>query len=256
MTQLVEQIRERVRSVRDGLAIRRAHRSIERAKLDSRIVYPCYKSFDDFLDIERLRSLDGYVTERVQKRVRTRNDEKFYTGNLTVTTTAVRRPGSRIIYLTRAPRAVDYFSLEQADLWGPTEDAVEFSTLMEFIRTLPFKRTSRIMITYDATGNPVTAHRDHSRTGTCHDFVWFRTNLASPLYMLDRRRGRTRYVESYSAWFDTCNQFHGVDANPGLSMSIRVDGTFTDELRRRIPIPRFNAASTPALWACIGDHNH
>lgn len=256
MTQFVEQVRERARSVQDRLAIRRAHRSVERAKLDARIVYPCYKSFDEFVDLERLKSLDVYVTERVQKHLRTRNDEKFYTGDLTVTPTALKRPGSRIIYLTRAPRAVDYFGLERPELWEPTENVVEFSTLMEFIRTLPFKQTSRIMIRYDATGNPVTAHRDHSRTETCHDFVWFRTNLATPLYMLDRRNGRTRNVESYSAWFDTCNQFHGVAAGSGLSISIRVDGTFTDELRRRIPIPRYNLASTPALWACLDDDSH
>ena len=27
-----------------------------------RIKYPSYKSFDDFIDVEWLRSLDGYVT--------------------------------------------------------------------------------------------------------------------------------------------------------------------------------------------------
>jgi hypothetical protein len=124
---------------------------------------------------------------------------------------------------------------------------------MEFIHTLPFKRTARMMIMYDVSGSPVTAHRDHPRVNTCHEFIWFRTDLAKPFYMLDKKTGRRQDVESYSAWFDTCNQFHGVDAKPGLSVSIRVDGTFSDELRARIPVPPYNASSTAALWACIGD---
>ena len=69
--------------------------------------------------------------------------------------------------------------------------------------------------------------------------------------MLNHRTGEKRYVESYSAWFDSVNQFHGSDARPGLSFSIRVDGVFTDEFRRRIPVPAANPASTPALWACL-----
>jgi hypothetical protein len=83
----------------------------------------------------------------------------------------------------------------------------------------------------------------------CHDFVWFRTSLAKPFYMLNAQTHEKLYVKSYSAWFDTVNQFHGSDASPGLSFSLRVDGVFTDELRKRIPLPRSNAASTPALWA-------
>ena len=57
-------------------------------------------------------------------------------------------------------------------------------------------------------------------------------------------------MESYSAWFDTVNQYHGTDAHEGLGFSIRVDGIFTDEFRQRIARPAYNTASTPSLWAC------
>jgi hypothetical protein len=69
--------------------------------------------------------------------------------------------------------------------------------------------------------------------------------------MLNHRTGERLYVESYSAWFDTVNQFHGSDAMAGLSFSIRVDGIFTDEFRALIPTPPCNPASTPALWASL-----
>jgi hypothetical protein len=122
---------------------------------------------------------------------------------------------------------------------------------MEFIETLPFKATGRMLIMYDDVSRPVPAHRDHTDTDTCHEFIWFRTNLSKPFYMLDHRTGDKLYVESYSAWFDTVNQFHGTDAGEGLTFSVRVDGVFTDEFRGLIPRPDYNAASAPALWASI-----
>jgi hypothetical protein len=70
--------------------------------------------------------------------------------------------------------------------------------------------------------------------------------------MLNHETGEKRYVESYSAWFDTVNQFHGTDPGEGLTFSIRVDGSFTDEFRQRIPTPPAgNRAATSALWASL-----
>jgi hypothetical protein len=124
---------------------------------------------------------------------------------------------------------------------------------MDFIATLPFRETGRMLIMYDDVCRPVPAHRDHTDTEKCHDFIWFRTNLNKPFFMLNHRTQEKLYVESYSAWFDTVNQFHGTDPAEGLSFSVRVDGRFSDEFRRRIPTPEYNLASTPALWACTPD---
>jgi hypothetical protein len=68
--------------------------------------------------------------------------------------------------------------------------------------------------------------------------------------MFDYHTGAKKYVETYSAWFDSVNQFHGSDPSEGLSFSIRVDGKFTDEFKKQIPRPEFNRASTPSYWAC------
>ena len=73
--------------------------------------------------------------------------------------------------------------------------------------------------------------------------------------MLSSDTGEKKYVESYSAWFDAVNQYHGCDAAEGLTFSIRVDGVFTDEFRSAIPNPRFNRASAPALWASLEGQN-
>jgi hypothetical protein len=220
------------------------------APVDPRIRYPCYKSFDEFIDVERLKSLDGYVTERLRRRLAAERDIEFYTGPYRLRVDEPKRPGSRMVYLAQSLREDSYFDLDQTDLWRPTDDANEFGLLMDFIATLPFEATGRMLIMYDDAGRAGPAHRDHVETELCHDFIWFRTNSRKPFYMLDHRTGERAYVESYSAWFDTVNQFHGTDAHEGLGFSIRVDGIFTEAFRSNIPRPEFNLASTPALWAC------
>ena len=218
-------------------------------KVDPRVEYPCYKSLDEFVDVGRLVALDQYVTELIRKRVE-QADEPFDTGALTRRPFDRKRPGSRIIYLSKSVRPYRYTDLNAAELWVPTEQAEEFSLLMDFIRTLPFKQTARMMIMYDNSGRPVTAHRDHPFKNTCHEFIWFRTNLNKRFYVLKPDTNHRQYIESYSAWFDTCNQFHGADPHGGLTFSIRVDGTFTHKFHELIPVPAYNRASTAALWAC------
>lgn len=218
------------------------------AGVDPSVRYPSYKSFDEFVDVERLRSLDGYVAERVRHHLEAGRSAPFYTGVLKLNVLQPSAPGSRQIELTRSDSDV-YQDLNKPELWTPTAAAEEFSELMDFIRTLPFKETARIMILCDPRGRRVTPHRDHAQTQLCHEFVWFRTNLNKPFFLQDWTTGRREYVRSHSAWFDTVNQYHGADPCPGLAFSIRVDGVFDDAFRERIPTPPLNAASTASYWA-------
>jgi hypothetical protein len=106
-----------------------------------------------------------------------------------------------------------------------------------------------MIIMYDDSGRAVSAHRDHDSQELCHEFLWFRTNLSKPFYMLSPGTGEKSYVGSNTAWFDTVNQYHGADATGGLSFSIRVDGVFTDALRAEIPFPCPNRSAAAAHWA-------
>lgn len=217
-----------------------------------RVTYPCYKSFDEFIDVQRLKSLNAYVTEKIKQHMKTQAEDFFINLHRLDAATA-EKPGSREIWLTRTRHGVpyNYLDLNKHELWQFTNEAEEFSRLMSFIRTLPFKATGRMLIIYDDAATEVPAHRDHLHTEICHEFIWFRTNLEKPFYVLNHETDERLYIDSYSAWFDTVNQFHGCDAKEGLSFSIRVDGIFTDEFRKNIPTAEVNAASTPALWACI-----
>ena len=227
----------------------------KQAAVDSRITYPCYKSLDEFIDVERLSSLDSYVTEKINSHIRTQREDYFL--NLyRLNAETPYQPGVREIWLssTKAGLSLDYLDfVDKTEAWELTEHASEFAELMQFIETLPFAEKGRMLIIYDDAEKTVPAHRDHLDTEICNEFIWFRTNFRKPLYMLNPNTNEKKYIASYSAWFDSVNQYHGSDASEGLSFSIRVDGKFTDEFRKLIPEPEFNPASTPAFWACVSE---
>lgn len=211
--------------------------------------YPSYKDLDAFIDVKWLRSLDRYVAERIERRLAKARDLAFYTGPFLLDSNAPRLPGSSLVYLSKSKAEENYYDLDRTDLWETGEDAAEFSELMDFIATLPFRERGRMIIMYDGSGRAVSAHRDHESAELCHEFIWFRTNLSKPFYMLNPATEEKLYVGSHAAWFDTVNQYHGADASGGLSFSIRVDGIFTDEFRSRIPFPQAVRSSAASLWA-------
>ena len=222
-------------------------------KVDARISYPSYKSLDEFLSITDLRALDRYIIERIENHIKAEKDDFFL--NLHRLDEALPyQPGVREIWLSRPDEAAKdgYLQIDDAKLWHLTEAAEEFALLMDFIGTLPFRAIGRMLIIYDNAGAPVPPHRDHLNADVCYEFVWFRTNKKKPFYVLNEQTDEKKYIESYAAWFDTVNQYHGADAAEGLNFSIRVDGKFTDEFRNKIPKPSTNPASTASFWATVG----
>jgi len=217
----------------------------------TRELYPSYKSFDDFIALDKLLQLDGYLQEKLTSRALSGSDDLFVNAHC-LEDDAPMQPGVREVWLKRTSpeRPYDYLDIDKTELWKATPEAGEFAELTHFISTLPFESTGRILLIYDTGGHPVPAHRDHETPDICHDFIWFRTNLRKPFYLLNPTTGQKLYVEGYSAWFDTVNQYHGSDATEGdLTFSFRVDGRFTAEFRENIPYLSSNASATPAVWA-------
>jgi hypothetical protein len=215
--------------------------------------YPAYVDLDCFIDVACLKSLDIYVRERLEARIAADRaacgrDLNFYTGPFVLDADAPTLPGSRMVYLSRSTEPDDYYDLDRCEKWSPSAEAEEFSELMAFIGILPFAARGRMLIMYDPLGNAVTAHRDHDSQDLCHEFIWFRTNKEKPFFMLNAQSGEKLYVTSYSAWFDTVNQYHGADATGELSWSIRVDGRFTDSFRGMIPVEAQGRADAPARF--------
>jgi hypothetical protein len=218
----------------------------------SHALYPTYVDLDSCIDVARLRSLDRYIRDRLERRLDRARDLQFHTGPFLLDGRAPDVPGPRMVYLSRSTRPDDYYDLDRTELWQPGVGAAEFPELMDFIATLPFAATGRMLIIYDDSGREVPAHRDHDSEDLCHEFIWLRTNFDKPFYMLNPDSGEKLYVRSHSAWFDTVNQYHGADATGGLSFSIRIDGRFSDSFRSLIPFPASGRAAAPALWAGAG----
>lgn len=215
--------------------------------------YPSYVSFDGLVDVERLRALDGILRERISEHI-SRQKETLFLNQHRLEASSPHEPGVREIWLRRTKPGVpyDYLDIDRTDLWEWADDVAKFAPLLNFINELPFDSLGRILIIYDDAGNSVPAHRDHTAEDVCHDFIWFRTALNKPFYLLNNVTGDKSYVEGYSAWFDTVNQYHGSDAGEGLTFSLRVDGHFTAELRSRIPFYRADLAASPAICAANG----
>ncbi len=211
--------------------------------------YPSYVDLDRFIDVRRLRGLDGYIRERLQGRVSVERDLAFYTGPFILEADAPTVPGSRMVYLSQSDQPDHYYDLDVCERWSVTEEAGAFAELMDFIATLPFAATGRMLIMYDPAGSAVTPHCDHDSPDLSHEFIWFRTNCGKPFYMLNPETRQKAYVAGHAAWFDTVNQYHGADSTGELTWSIRVDGRFSEDFRRQIPDEPGKSASRPSLWA-------
>ena len=132
--------------------------------------YPSYKSFDEFIDIERLRSLDAYLVRRCRIRRHIQEDQDdFFVNEHVLDLAAPYTPGVREIWLSRTLPGTpyNYLDIDRPHLWSLTEEAGDFTLLMEFIATLPFESTGRILLIYDEGGRSVPAHRDHEEIDIC-----------------------------------------------------------------------------------------
>jgi len=213
-------------------------------------IYPSYVDLDQFIDVARLQSLNDFITERLHDHAR-QGADSFFLNQHRLEEASAYQPGVREIWLSElAPGvAYDYLDLDNPLVWQPSAASREFAPLMDFLATLPFAATARMIIIYDFEGNAVPAHRDHIEHNVCNEFFWLRTNLDKRFFVLDRETSEKLYVESHSAWFDTVGQYHGAEASEALTFSIRVDVVFTDSFRQQIPYPAEDRSSAPALWA-------
>lgn len=213
-------------------------------------LYPSYVDFDRFIDVPALRALDCFIADRIAHHIAAEQDS-FFLNQHRLDSDAPHAPGVREIWLSQTLPGIsyDYLDLDRPERWTASPAADEFAPLIAFIGGLPFAATARALIIYDTGGHSVPAHRDHTDPNLCHEFIWLRTRFNKRFYMLDPPSGAKRYVTSHSAWFDSVNQYHGADAADDLSFSIRVDGIFSEELRRKIPFSKNNRSRVPALWA-------
>ncbi len=195
--------------------------------------FPAYIPMDDYIETDVLESLHSHVVEGIN-RVKSTNESGRFRNVLRMRQSEPLFPGSRTIHLTAKPGPQDYVSvLTDVDDYKLTKHARTFDRLTDFIYSLPFEAIGRAFIIWDDAGVGTPAHLDHTRAEWMPEFIWFRTSKDRRLYMCLDEDDKL-FVESSAVWFDTSNQFHGVEGVEGLTFSVRVDGRFDPLLRRAI----------------------
>lgn len=119
-----------------------------------------------------------------------------------------------------------------------TDNAEHFPTLVEFIKTLPFKEIGRVIFFMTEPNNQLVPHID-SYTGYDRpndDFIWFTTKPSTKtVFVMDGDTKEKHYQESGKRfiWFNEFD-YHGTDPVSHFSFSIRVDGVFNDDVKNAI----------------------
>lgn len=124
------------------------------------------------------------------------------------------------------------FGKKTQDLGQWTESAKYFPNVIKYLDTLPFKTIGRVLLftTYPNAG--VVTHRDsvvaeHSD----HNINLFFDGGWRPSFIWDEIKKEKVYLPKGSkSYFFNNRDYHGVDPEPVFRYTLRVDGTFTDEL--------------------------
>lgn len=151
--------------------------------------------------------------------------------------------------------AADAYTFTEADweLYRWEDYMADFPNLKNFIiDELPFDKIGIVTIFFNEHFIPQGYHRDYNyfplEKGNQSDtfphrqeLIWFRFELDRPFYLFDidettRTIKEQVPVEGYSAFFNHHNWHGSFDNYPYSSITVKVEGKFTDEFRKQIGV--------------------
>jgi hypothetical protein len=117
-----------------------------------------------------------------------------------------------------------------------TEVSNNFPLLMEYLKSLPFKTIGRVLFFCTYPGAGVACHRDSNMTEhKDHNLNLFFTGGSRPSYVYDEILENKIYLDSSAkSYFFNNRDYHGVDPEPAFRYTLRIDGTFTDEMCEKL----------------------
>lgn len=116
-----------------------------------------------------------------------------------------------------------------------TEAAKHFPLLIEYVNALPFKQVGRILLFTTYPGSGVAIHRDaHVAEHKDHNINLF-FGPSRPSFIWDEVKKEKHYLDSDArSYFFNNRDYHGVDVESSFRFTVRIDGTFTDELCEKL----------------------
>jgi len=122
--------------------------------------------------------------------------------------------------------------LDKKDGGELTDAAKHFPKLMKYIETLPFKEVGRVLFFTTYPNNGVAIHRDSPvMNHKDHNINLFFTSGSRKSFIWDEIKKKKIYLDPTArSYYFNNRDFHGVEPEPRFRYTLRVDGTFTDEL--------------------------
>ena len=106
-----------------------------------------------------------------------------------------------------------------------------FPLLREYLKTLPFKVIGRVMFFCTYPGAGVAIHRDWPMEEHSDHNINIFFNDYRPSFIWNEKKKEKIYLEKGAkSYFFNNRDYHGVDAETTFRYTLRIDGTFTDEL--------------------------
>jgi len=117
------------------------------------------------------------------------------------------------------------------DQWKPAAD--NFPELRTWTRSLPFVNINTVVFYMIEGLNPTVIHRDKFLSDDqTHgsEFIWFRITPGKDFFVYDHNNFVKHRVTSTSCFFNE-RDFHGASPTNSMSVSMKIWGNFTQELR-------------------------
>lgn len=144
------------------------------------------------------------------------------------------------------------FGKKTEDLGQWTDSAKYFPKLQEYLKTLPFKTIGRVLFFTTYPGAGVAIHRDSVvAEHKDHNINLFFDGGWRPSFVWDEKKKQKIYLyKGAKSYFFNNRDYHGVDPEPVFRYTLRIDGTFTDELCEQLGLEdgytwKWNYQSTP-----------
>ena len=148
-----------------------------------------------------------------------------------------------IIYLRNNkridPSGINNKSIAADCQW--TDNAAYFPNLVNLIKHMPFEGIGRVMIFMTEANNQTVPHYDagtqeHRSKKPNDDFIWFTTaQHTKQIFVMDGTTKEKHYVDPNKKfiWFNEMD-YHGTDAVPYFTFSVRIDGKFLPDIRDKL----------------------
>ena len=124
----------------------------------------------------------------------------------------------------------NYSMIDKSDYWMDDLTYDYFPLLKEFVSNLPFKNIGRLFFIFNENTTDPIFHVDHGKKEWRQEMIWISLSNSRKLFVMENNK--PIYMKGYSCWFDS-TKVHGCKTN-GHGVSIRIDGEFTSDFRRKL----------------------